>query len=60
MIRFSQQDQATLTGVSLDSVKKIIRSFKQHEIIATGRQVITVQATVALKEIANGNRSTST
>lgn len=59
MVRFSQQDLSSLTGVSIESIKKIVRNFKQHAIIETGRRSITIRDTVALKDIVRGNRTTS-
>lgn len=53
----SQQDLASLTGASLDSVKKIVRTFKEDGMIATGRQVVYVREVAAVAEIAEGNRT---
>jgi CRP/FNR family cyclic AMP-dependent transcriptional regulator len=57
VLRFSQQDLATLTGASLDSVKKIIRTLKDGKLIGTGRQTLVVHDIAALVEIADGNRT---
>jgi CRP-like cAMP-binding protein len=57
VLRFSQQDLATLTGASLDSVKKIIRTLKDGRLIGTGRQTLVIRDVAALEEIADGNRS---
>jgi CRP/FNR family cyclic AMP-dependent transcriptional regulator len=55
VLRLSQHDLAALIGASkLDSVKKIIRTFKARDIVATGRQVIAVRDFAALRDIANG------
>ncbi|MBV9144224.1 MAG: Crp/Fnr family transcriptional regulator [Pseudonocardiales bacterium] len=56
-LRVSQQDLATLTGASLDSVKKIIRSLKDGKLIGTGRQTLIIHDVAALMEIADGNRT---
>lgn len=55
VLRFSQQDLATLSGASLDSVKKIIRIFKSMDIVRTGRQVTTIIDLPALHDVASGN-----
>jgi CRP-like cAMP-binding protein len=57
VLRFSQQDLATLTGASLDSVKKIIRTLKDGKLIGTGRQTLVIHDVAALVEIADGNRT---
>jgi CRP-like cAMP-binding protein len=56
-IPFSQQDLAALSGASIDSIKKIVRTFKEQKMIATGRQVLYVLDNQALTEIADGNRT---
>jgi CRP/FNR family cyclic AMP-dependent transcriptional regulator len=57
VLRFSQQDLATLAGASLDSVKKIIRTLKDGKLIGTGRQTLAIHDVAALVEIADGNRT---
>jgi CRP/FNR family transcriptional regulator, cyclic AMP receptor protein len=57
VLRVSQQDLATLTGASLDSIKKIIRTLKDGQLIATGRQTLIIRDVVTLVEIADGNRT---
>lgn len=57
VLRFSQQDLATLTGASLDSAKKIIRTLKEGRLIGTGRQTLVIRDVAALGEIADGNRT---
>jgi CRP/FNR family transcriptional regulator, cyclic AMP receptor protein len=57
--RVSQQDLAFLIGAKIDSVKKVIRLLKASAIVDTGRQVITILQPVALREIADGNRTVS-
>ncbi|MBV9012623.1 MAG: Crp/Fnr family transcriptional regulator [Pseudonocardiales bacterium] len=59
ILRFSQQDLATLTGASLDSVKKIIRTLKDEKLIGTGRQTLVIHDVPTLIEIADGNRTAS-
>jgi CRP/FNR family cyclic AMP-dependent transcriptional regulator len=54
---FSQQDLAALSGASLDSIKKIVRTFREQKMIATGRQVLYILDDRTLTEIANGNRT---
>lgn len=53
-LRLSQQDLADIAGISLDSVKQIIRSFKSRMIVTTGRQSTTIIDLERLKEISRG------
>jgi CRP/FNR family cyclic AMP-dependent transcriptional regulator len=57
--RFPQADLASLTGTSLESVKKIVRLLKESKIIDTGRGSISIHDVDLLKEIAMGNRTAS-
>ncbi|HEX6342947.1 Crp/Fnr family transcriptional regulator [Umezawaea sp.] len=57
LLRFSQQDLATLTGASLDSVKKIIRTFRDERLVDTGRQTLLIRGIGDLAQIADGNRT---
>jgi CRP/FNR family transcriptional regulator, cyclic AMP receptor protein len=60
VLRLSQLDLASLIGASkLDSVKKVIRTFKGAGLISTGRQVITLLNPAALRDIANGDMTAS-
>ncbi len=59
VLRFSQQDLATLTGSSLDSVKKIVRAFRNSRIIGTGRQTTIVLDLAFLRKIADGKLTAS-
>jgi tartrate dehydratase beta subunit/fumarate hydratase class I family protein len=43
----------------LDSVKKIIRTLRDRDIVATGRQIITVRDLAHLRDIALGAMTTS-
>ncbi len=54
-LRFSQQDLASIAGVSLDSVKQVIRSFKARGIVATRRQMTIVRDLNTLQMIARGD-----
>ncbi|MGI5166047.1 Crp/Fnr family transcriptional regulator [Spirillospora sp. CA-253888] len=54
VLRTSQQDLASFAGASLDAVKKIIRLFKEREIIRTGRQTVTITRYETLRRIAGG------
>jgi CRP/FNR family transcriptional regulator, cyclic AMP receptor protein len=54
VLRFSQQDLADIAGVSLDSVKQIIRSFKHRGLVATGRQVTRILNLDALSAVSRG------
>ncbi|SDN72876.1 Crp/Fnr family transcriptional regulator [Allokutzneria albata] len=54
--RLGQADLASLTGASLDSVKKVIRAFKENGILTTGRQSLAVRDREALEAISCGNR----
>lgn len=56
-IPLSQQDLAALSGASIDSIKKVVRTFKEQKMIATGRQAIYLLNSEALAEIADGNRT---
>nr|WP_221377728.1 Crp/Fnr family transcriptional regulator [Actinoplanes polyasparticus] len=56
LLRFNQQDIATLVGAKkLDSVKKIIARLKAADVVATGRQTVTISQPSALRDIADGN-----
>lgn len=55
----SQPDVAAMVGSSLDSVKKVLRTFKDAEIVGTGRRVLYVVDVEALTRIAHGNRTAS-
>jgi CRP-like cAMP-binding protein len=58
LLRFGQQDLAEMTGARIDSVKKIVRTFKDAELIETGRrQALVVLDIATLTEIADGNRT---
>jgi CRP/FNR family transcriptional regulator, cyclic AMP receptor protein len=57
LLRGGQQDLAAFTGASLDSVKKIIRIFKDRGIVSTGRQTIIIREIAILRDIANGDRT---
>ncbi|MBM7771360.1 CRP-like cAMP-binding protein [Actinokineospora baliensis] len=56
---FSQSDLASLTGASLDSVKKIVRAFREQKIIDTGRRMLLVRDLPYLRAIASGDRTAS-
>jgi CRP-like cAMP-binding protein len=58
-LRVSQQDLASFAGASLDSVKKIIRTFKRSGIVDTARQLTTIRDLPALRQIADGERTAS-
>jgi CRP/FNR family transcriptional regulator, cyclic AMP receptor protein len=60
VLRLSQQDLAShIGGSKLDSVKKIIRTFKDASLISTGRQVTTILDQTAIRDIANGEVTVS-
>ncbi|MEU8124719.1 Crp/Fnr family transcriptional regulator [Spirillospora sp. NPDC049024] len=59
VLRISQQDLADYAGASLDSVKKIIRTFKSAAIIDAARQKTVILNLPALREIAAGERTAS-
>ena len=60
VLRLSQMELASLIGASkLDSVKKVIRRFKDAGLISTGRQVITLLNPAAIRDIANGEITAS-
>jgi CRP/FNR family cyclic AMP-dependent transcriptional regulator len=54
VLRFSQQDLATLIGSSLESVKKVVRAFKSRQIIETGRYTMILLDNALLRDVANG------
>lgn len=58
-VRFGQNDLAGLTGASLDSVKKIVRAFREQGIVRTGRRAMTVADLPSLRAIARGERTAS-
>jgi CRP/FNR family transcriptional regulator, cyclic AMP receptor protein len=59
-LRLGQADLASWIGTSkLDSVKKVIRTFKDAGLISTGRQVITILDPSAIRDIANGDLTAS-
>ncbi|MGH3761771.1 Crp/Fnr family transcriptional regulator [Actinophytocola sp.] len=53
-VRMSQPDLASPTGASLVAVKKVVRVFKQHQLIDTGRQLLEIRDVTTLREIATG------
>ncbi|MGC4952189.1 Crp/Fnr family transcriptional regulator [Actinomadura citrea] len=59
VLRISQQDLADYAGASLDSVKKVIRTFKSAAIIDAARQKTVILNLPALREIAAGERTAS-
>jgi CRP-like cAMP-binding protein len=54
VLRFSQQDLADIAGISLDSVKQIIRSLKARKVVTTSRQSTTIVDLDTLREISRG------
>ena len=58
-LAFGQQDLADIAGVSLDSAKQAIRSFKARGIVRTGRQSTVVRDLEVLREIARGDLKAS-
>ncbi|WP_242910799.1 Crp/Fnr family transcriptional regulator [Actinomadura terrae] len=59
VLRVSQRDLADFAGASLDSVKKIIRTFKSAAIVSAARQRTVVRDLPALGAIAAGERTAS-
>ncbi|MFI0410335.1 Crp/Fnr family transcriptional regulator [Actinomadura sp. 3N508] len=59
VLRISQQGLAEFAGVSLDSVKKTVRTLKSASIVGTGRQQMIILDRDALREIAAGERTAS-
>jgi CRP-like cAMP-binding protein len=60
VLRLGQLDLAAMIGASkLDSVKKIVRTFKEKGIVTTGRQVMIVRDLAVLRDIANGDATAS-
>lgn len=58
-IRLSQKDLASLTGCSAESVKKVVRVFRDHRFIDTGRELLTIVDIDALREVADGKPTAS-
>ncbi|HEX6353207.1 Crp/Fnr family transcriptional regulator [Actinophytocola sp.] len=58
-MRLSQKDLASLVGCSTESVKKIVRVFKDHQFIDTGREFLTIVDVDALREVADGKPTAS-
>ncbi|MBE1531999.1 Crp/Fnr family transcriptional regulator [Actinomadura algeriensis] len=54
-VSISQQELASLAGARIDSVKKVLRMFKDHGFIRTGRQRLTLIDLDRLSAIATGN-----
>lgn len=54
LLRFSQQDLADIAGVSLDSVKQVVRAMKSAGTVGTGRQAVTVLDWAVIRNIASG------
>lgn len=59
LIRFSQKDLAAFAGVSRESISQVVGLFKKKGYLQTGRQSLTIHDLVALKDIANGDRTAS-
>lgn len=57
VVKLSQDGIRAFNGGSLASVKKIIRTFKEHGIVATSRQATIILDPGALREIAKGDRT---
>lgn len=58
-MRLAQKDMASLTGSSVEAVKKIFRVFKDHGIIDTGRLSLRINDIQLLREVANGKPTAS-
>ncbi|MEV5828676.1 Crp/Fnr family transcriptional regulator [Spirillospora sp. NPDC052242] len=54
-IAISQQELASLAGARIDSIKKVLRIFKDHGLIRTGRQRLTLIDLDRLSAIATGS-----
>ncbi|OLT28887.1 hypothetical protein BJF79_41295 [Actinomadura sp. CNU-125] len=54
-VSISQQELASLAGARIDSVKKVLRMFKDQDLIRTGRQRLTLIDLDRLSAIATGN-----
>jgi CRP/FNR family cyclic AMP-dependent transcriptional regulator len=54
-LKLSQQELAELAGISLDSVKQNIRSFKARGLVSTGRQSTEILNLAGLQEVASGD-----
>lgn len=53
-LRLRQRDLASLTGSSVEAVKKIIKVFKENGLVDTGRMSLNILEPTTLAEIANG------
>lgn len=56
----SQNDLASLTRASSDSIKKIVRGFKARDLVTTGRNSTTLRDVPRLASIADGTRTVQT
>ncbi|RSN51367.1 MULTISPECIES: Crp/Fnr family transcriptional regulator [Actinomadura] len=54
-VAISQQELASLAGARIDSIKKVLRIFKDHGLIRTGRQRLTLVELDRLSAIATGS-----
>jgi CRP/FNR family cyclic AMP-dependent transcriptional regulator len=59
VLRYNQTELAQLVGVTRDAVVPVVRSFKDSEIVATGRNKIIIRDLAALRDIAQGERTAS-
>lgn len=58
-VRVAQKDLASLTGSSVEAVKKIVKIFKENGIVNTGRLSLHIEDVSTLREIANGKPTAS-
>ncbi|MBV9011299.1 MAG: Crp/Fnr family transcriptional regulator [Pseudonocardiales bacterium] len=53
-VRLAQKDLATLTGSSVEAVKKAVKVFKDNGLVDTGRLVLCIRDVAALADVADG------
>ena len=58
-VRLAQKDLASLTGSSVEAVKKIVKLFKENDLIDTGRLSLRITDVSTLRAIANGKPTAS-
>jgi CRP-like cAMP-binding protein len=57
VLTLAQQDVAELAGISLESVKKLVRTFREAGVLDTSRRRITIVDRKRLRDIAAGEKT---
>jgi CRP/FNR family transcriptional regulator, cyclic AMP receptor protein len=58
-LNLAQRDLASLTGASIEAIKKVVKAFKENGLIDTGRMALHIKDAGALWEVANGKPTAS-